>query len=175
MAPFPISATFKHWTSVSTCISINWIDSIRNALKMMNKSDWIISMPYCFTLHTASLYKNRLPDCRCWMVSGILPICPPSWSSTSMISVVALFHNSHIFVYRNIKLEDSYNDRDLEKILLKLSADTFATKTDASLLLPREIGNMYTASLYSCIISYLLRYVAVLWLLCFVQPSFKLL
>lgn len=57
--------------------------------------------------------------------------------------------------YRSLKLEESYNDRDLEKLLMTLSSETFNQKTDPSLLLAREIGNMYTASLYACLISYL--------------------
>lgn len=63
---------------------------------------------------------------------------------------------SQLEKYKNIKLEESYNDRDLEKVLLTLSGDIFNQRTDPSLMLAREIGNMYTASLYSCLISYLL-------------------
>jgi len=62
-----------------------------------------------------------------------------------------------LFLFRNIKLEDTYNDRELEKLLMTLSEDLFNNKTNQSLLLAREIGNMYTASLYACLISYLLR------------------
>ncbi|XP_054162051.1 hydroxymethylglutaryl-CoA synthase 1-like [Oppia nitens] len=58
--------------------------------------------------------------------------------------------------YKNIKLEDTYSDRELEKLLLTLSKPTFQKKTDPSLMLPRTIGNMYTASLYACLTSFLL-------------------
>ena len=57
-----------------------------------------------------------------------------------------------------MNLEDTYTDRDLEKICLTLSKEAFATKTDPSLMLARTVGNMYTASLYACLISFLLRY-----------------
>ncbi|XP_027205854.2 hydroxymethylglutaryl-CoA synthase isoform X2 [Dermatophagoides pteronyssinus] len=64
--------------------------------------------------------------------------------------------DSKLEKYRNIKLEDSYNDREMEKLLLTLSSENFSKQTDPSLLLAREIGNMYTASLYACLISYLI-------------------
>lgn len=62
------------------------------------------------------------------------------------------------FMLRNIRLEDTYSDRELEKLLLTLSKQNFDDKTDASLMLARSVGNMYTASLYACLISYLIRY-----------------
>lgn len=58
--------------------------------------------------------------------------------------------------YRAIKLEETYNDRELEKLLLIVSEDIFKTKTIPSLMLAKEVGNSYTASLYACLISYLL-------------------
>jgi len=50
--------------------------------------------------------------------------------------------------YRNVKLDSTYADKDLEKLLLKISFDAFSSKTDASLMVARNVGNMYTASLY---------------------------
>jgi hydroxymethylglutaryl-CoA synthase len=64
--------------------------------------------------------------------------------------------NKQLEKYRNVKLEDTYNDRELEKLLVKLSEDIFTNKTDPSLLLARELGNSYTASLYACLISFML-------------------
>ena len=78
------------------------------------------------------------------------------YACLSLIYLFIYLTSDHSF-FRNIKLEDSYNDRDLEKLLLTLSSDIFLKKTDPSLMLAREIGNMYTASLYACLISYLLR------------------
>ncbi|OQV11417.1 Hydroxymethylglutaryl-CoA synthase, cytoplasmic [Hypsibius exemplaris] len=50
--------------------------------------------------------------------------------------------------YRGVKLNTTFADKDLEKLLLKLSHDAFSSKTDASLMVARNVGNMYTASLY---------------------------
>jgi len=40
--------------------------------------------------------------------------------------------------------------------LMNISQDMYNERTKSSLMLAREIGNMYTASLYGCLISYLL-------------------
>ena len=52
-------------------------------------------------------------------------------------------------------LESTVGDRDVEKLMLKSSAADFKAKTDTSLLLGREVGNMYTASLYGGLASLL--------------------
>jgi len=59
--------------------------------------------------------------------------------------------------YHSINLEESYFDKDLEKSFLKVSQELYNKKTLPSLLIATQVGNMYTASLYSCLISYLLR------------------
>uniref|UniRef100_F6ZK24 Hydroxymethylglutaryl-CoA synthase n=1 Tax=Callithrix jacchus TaxID=9483 RepID=F6ZK24_CALJA len=57
--------------------------------------------------------------------------------------------------FRGLKLEDTYNNKDLDKALLKASQDTFNKKTKASLYLSTHNGNMYTSSLYGCLASLL--------------------
>lgn len=52
-------------------------------------------------------------------------------------------------------LEDTLGDKDVEKTVLKCSTKEFKEKTDTSLLLGREVGNMYTASLYGGLASVL--------------------
>ncbi|KAM5162801.1 hydroxymethylglutaryl-CoA synthase, mitochondrial [Callospermophilus lateralis] len=57
--------------------------------------------------------------------------------------------------FRDLKLEDTYTNKDLDKALLKASLDTFNKKTKASLYLSTHNGNMYTSSLYGCLASLL--------------------
>lgn len=92
----------------------------------------------------------------------LLPSQLEKYRYVSILSLGGNFPYTHSLssCLRNVKLEDSYNDRELEKLLLGLSTDIFSQRTDPSLMLAREIGNMYTASLYACLISYLLRCVA---------------
>jgi hydroxymethylglutaryl-CoA synthase len=51
--------------------------------------------------------------------------------------------------------EESFIDKQLEKELIKSSEKLFKLKTAPSLLFAKEIGNMYTPSLYACLASYL--------------------
>ncbi|XP_064548219.1 hydroxymethylglutaryl-CoA synthase 1 [Drosophila montana] len=53
-------------------------------------------------------------------------------------------------------LEGSYFDRDVEKAFLTQSAELFANKTKKSLLLANQVGNMYTPSVYSGLVSLLI-------------------
>lgn len=58
--------------------------------------------------------------------------------------------------FKKLTNEESFLDKDLEKELVRLSNPLFNKKTSPSLLFAREIGNMYTPSLYGCLASYLL-------------------
>ncbi|OQR66940.1 hydroxymethylglutaryl-CoA synthase, partial [Tropilaelaps mercedesae] len=57
--------------------------------------------------------------------------------------------------FKDVKLEDTIFDRDVEKAFIALSKDIFERKTKPSLLISNQVGNTYTSSLYSCLASYL--------------------
>nr|ANW09589.1 HMG CoA synthase [Monochamus alternatus] len=59
--------------------------------------------------------------------------------------------------FNNVKLEESYFDRDIEKAFLNYSKETFDKKTSPSLLIASQVGNMYTPSLYGGLISLLIN------------------
>jgi hydroxymethylglutaryl-CoA synthase len=54
------------------------------------------------------------------------------------------------------KLEQTYFDRDIEKGFMELSKTDFQQKTQPSLLLASQVGNMYTPSVYSGLVSFLI-------------------
>ena len=54
---------------------------------------------------------------------------------------------------RHVAVEDSYTNRELERSFISHSKEQFDRKTAPSLLIPKNVGNMYTATLYSCIAS----------------------
>lgn len=56
---------------------------------------------------------------------------------------------------KGVKLEDTYFDRDIEKLFLTRGQQVFDRMTKKSLLLASRVGNMYTASVYSGLVSYL--------------------
>lgn len=63
---------------------------------------------------------------------------------------------SGLLEFSNHKREETYFDRDLEKAFMKHSQDLFNEKTKPSLHVATNIGNMYTASLYGGLASYLI-------------------
>ncbi|KAH8269433.1 hypothetical protein KR018_002972 [Drosophila ironensis] len=58
--------------------------------------------------------------------------------------------------FNEATLESTYFDRDVEKAFLTQSAEVFAAKTKKSLLLANQVGNMYTPSVYSGLVSLLI-------------------
>ncbi|XP_057674758.1 hydroxymethylglutaryl-CoA synthase, cytoplasmic isoform X2 [Corythoichthys intestinalis] len=60
---------------------------------------------------------------------------------------------SGLEAFRDVKPEETYFDRDVEKAFMKASADLFERKTKLSLLISNQNGNMYTPSVYGCLAS----------------------
>ncbi|XP_054715240.1 hydroxymethylglutaryl-CoA synthase 1-like [Uloborus diversus] len=58
-------------------------------------------------------------------------------------------------IYRDLNLEDTYFNKDVEKAFVDHSKAMFEKKTKPSLLIAKEVGNMYTPSLYACLVSYI--------------------
>lgn len=57
--------------------------------------------------------------------------------------------------YKDVILEDTYFDREIEKTFMERSKSIFEKMTKPSLLLASRVGNMYTPSVYSGLASYL--------------------
>ncbi|GLJ12432.1 hypothetical protein SUGI_0190820 [Cryptomeria japonica] len=55
--------------------------------------------------------------------------------------------------YAGLSEEESYNSRDLEKVSQQVAKPLYDTKVQTSTLLPKQVGNMYTASLYAALAS----------------------
>lgn len=53
----------------------------------------------------------------------------------------------------DVVLEQTYFDRDVEKICMSASKEIFEQKTKPSLLLANKVGNMYTASVFGGLVS----------------------
>ncbi|BES97373.1 unnamed protein product [Nesidiocoris tenuis] len=74
--------------------------------------------------------------------------------STPLERVPEVYPNLEKFA--GVKLEETYFDRDVEKGFMSFSKQLFCRKTMPSLLLSNQVGNMYTASLYGGLVSYLI-------------------
>uniref|UniRef100_A0AAZ3R2V1 Hydroxymethylglutaryl-CoA synthase n=1 Tax=Oncorhynchus tshawytscha TaxID=74940 RepID=A0AAZ3R2V1_ONCTS len=60
---------------------------------------------------------------------------------------------SGLEAFREVKPEETYFNRDVEKAFMKASTEMFDQKTKASLLVSNQNGNMYTPSVYGCLAS----------------------
>ena len=58
--------------------------------------------------------------------------------------------------FQDIKLEESYFDRAVEKAFMSHSEKLFVSKTKPSLKVATNVGNMYTPSLYGGLISHMI-------------------
>ncbi|KAG8132983.1 hypothetical protein E2320_010803 [Naja naja] len=62
--------------------------------------------------------------------------------------------------FSNVKLEETYFNREVDKAFQKASHELFKQKTQPSLFLSARNGNMYTPSVYGCLTSLLAQYSA---------------
>ncbi|XP_064595779.1 hydroxymethylglutaryl-CoA synthase 1-like [Liolophura sinensis] len=60
--------------------------------------------------------------------------------------------------YRDVKLEDTYFDKQVESTFVKASKDMYSRKTLPSLKVASQVGNMYTASVYGGLASCIAKY-----------------
>jgi 3-hydroxy-3-methylglutaryl CoA synthase len=85
-------------------------------------------------------------------------VLPTSTEESHYIQNQFIYNKLYSLLYsRNVKLEDTYSDHDIEKAFMDYSRSIFEEKTKPSLLLSKQVGNMYTPSLYGCLVSLLIR------------------
>lgn len=60
--------------------------------------------------------------------------------------------------FKDVQLENTYFDRDVEKAFLAAYNSVYEEKTKKSLLLANQVGNMYTPSVYSGLVSLLVSH-----------------
>jgi len=58
--------------------------------------------------------------------------------------------------FNDVKLEETYFDRDVEKAFMTNSKTAFESKTKPGLKIATNVGNMYTPSLYGGLVSYMI-------------------
>ena len=63
--------------------------------------------------------------------------------------------------FAQVELEDSYFNKDVEKAFMDASKVTFESKTEPSLLIAKNVGNMYTPSLYGGLVSFIVSHESV--------------
>ncbi|KAJ3201020.1 hypothetical protein HK099_002403, partial [Clydaea vesicula] len=63
------------------------------------------------------------------------------------------FSNLGLEKYADIPLEETYTNKDMEKIFMNLTKKDFLKKVDPGLTVSKNLGNMYCASLYGGLVS----------------------
>lgn len=97
--------------------------------------------------------------------NGILFHCP--YSKLVQKSVARLRYNDYLGMSQeereklalkvpDVPLEESYFNKEIETTFMAESEKVFKTRTEPSLWLAKQVGNMYTPSLYGGLVSYLL-------------------
>eukprot|EP01130_Rhizamoeba_saxonica_P017388 TRINITY_DN8411_c0_g1_i1.p1 TRINITY_DN8411_c0_g1~~TRINITY_DN8411_c0_g1_i1.p1 ORF type:complete len:451 (+),score=83.71 TRINITY_DN8411_c0_g1_i1:64-1416(+) len=62
-------------------------------------------------------------------------------------------YDSEMDKWRNICLDNSFHNKELERDFLKFSSDLYNEKVQPGVLLSKELGNMYCASIFASLIS----------------------
>ncbi|XP_038599677.1 hydroxymethylglutaryl-CoA synthase, cytoplasmic [Tachyglossus aculeatus] len=109
-----------------------------------------------FTLNDFGFVIFHSPYCKLVQKSLARLLLNDFLSSQNKDMKTELFNGLEAF--GDVKLEDTYFDRDVEKAFMKASAELFNQKTKASLLMSNQNGNMYTPSVYGSLASVLAQY-----------------
>ncbi|GCC20261.1 hypothetical protein chiPu_0018839 [Chiloscyllium punctatum] len=103
----------------------------------------------CFTLQDFDYMVFHTPYCKLVQKSVARLLLNDFLRDSNPNTESGIF--SGLEAFRDMKLEDTYFDRDVEKAFLKASSDIFKQKTHPSLMLSNQNGNMYTPSVYGCL------------------------
>uniref|UniRef100_A0A7S0DYV6 Hydroxymethylglutaryl-CoA synthase n=1 Tax=Hanusia phi TaxID=3032 RepID=A0A7S0DYV6_9CRYP len=62
-------------------------------------------------------------------------------------------HEKDLEPFKKLLPENTYDNKELEKTFIELARPMYAAKVEPSVLLPQELGNSYTASMYTGLLS----------------------
>jgi len=71
----------------------------------------------------------------------------------SLLKLIGKENFDTIERFRNVTFEDALADKELERAFVQVSKSAFAERCEPTLLVSQNVGNMYTPSLYGCLIS----------------------
>ena len=114
------------------------------------------------------MYQTILAETRCDLMVIVSNLNLTTVHPLLLVFMLSLSQHSNCYskpakvfvpIYRQLKLEDSYFDRDAEKAFMTASKELFEQKTKPSLKVANQVGNMYTPSVYSSLCSFIAGYV----------------
>lgn len=130
---------------------------------------YLSALDHCYQLYCSNVMKKskatvnlgyfdavlfHSPFCKL-VQKSLARLCLNDYLSLSNEDQQKLYpHNLSNF--SSVNLTDTYFNRDIEKAFINETSEVFKIKTNPSLLLASQVGNMYTASLYGGLVSYLI-------------------
>jgi len=125
---------------------------------------YLSALDNCYQLYCEKAKKQKI-DVNIDHFDAILfhsPYCKLVQKSVARLALNDYMRNPINFditppeVLKTGRLQDTYFDRDVEKVFMTASQQSFELKTKPSLFVANQIGNMYTASLYGGLVSLLI-------------------
>ncbi|CAL1265309.1 unnamed protein product [Larinioides sclopetarius] len=118
-----------------------------------------------FCRKAEKLHKTKGNSKKCFTLKDLdamlfhTPYCKLVQKSLGRLAFNDFLRNSGKLIFiskcRDLKLEDTYFNKEVEKAFVDRSRTMFEKMTKPSLLIAKEVGNMYTPSLYACLVSYI--------------------
>jgi len=131
---------------------------------------YLQSLDKCYGLYKQKAFKKNGKKVDLSSFDAILfhsPYCKLVQKSFARLSFNDFKANPDDFTdtlqssFAQVELEDSYFNKDVEKAFMDASKVTFESKTEPSLLIAKNVGNMYTPSLYGGLVSFIVSHESV--------------
>ncbi|CAD5122931.1 DgyrCDS11327 [Dimorphilus gyrociliatus] len=129
---------------------------------------YLVALDKCYKLYKKKYYAKHSKSFTVFQADAFLfhtPYCKlvqKSFARLVMNDVVDGQHNNwpSLESHKDVELSETFFNKEIEKAAMKASLKMFEEKTKPSLNLSTRIGNMYTASLYGALISFLISHSA---------------
>ncbi|XP_028128213.1 hydroxymethylglutaryl-CoA synthase 1 [Diabrotica virgifera virgifera] len=125
---------------------------------------YLSALDNCYSLYKKKVAEKHKKDVTLKDFDAVLfhtPFCKLVQKSVGRMALNDFLQKPDLYPslekFQKVKLEDSYFDRDLEKAFVDVSKQQFVEKTQPSLLVATQVGNMYTSSLYGGLVSLLVN------------------
>lgn len=125
---------------------------------------YLSALDICYALYKKKVAEKQKTNVNLNDFDAVIfhtPYCKLVQKSVGRLAFNDFLENSDNYPglekFKTVKLEESYFDRDVEKAFVQASKEAFAKKTQPSLLMAAQVGNMYTSSLYGGLVSLLIN------------------
>jgi hydroxymethylglutaryl-CoA synthase len=134
----------QYYEALDKCYQ-GWRIKAKNCSEIQNTHQVLENLDYiCFHCPFSKLVQKSFGR----LLYNDLITCPDN-----LLKIIGKENFDSIEKFKNYSKQQSLQDKELERAFVQVSKSLFASKCDASLLIARNVGNMYTPSLYGGLIS----------------------